>query len=842
LHRVPTQALWRIFGAFLGHATLVLLCADPAAAAVSKNVTLHAHLDFYLGYSACTQYVHSDGREYAVIGTDNGTSIVNISDLANIYEVGQIPGLNSIWREMKQYRSHLYVSTEAAGGGIQIVKMTDPENPVLVKTYTTNFNRAHTVTVDTTNALLILNGTRLDGIPTGVRILSLVDPENPVELGSYIADYVHDSWVRNDTLYASCIGSKTMRLFDIANPSTPQEIVSWTYPGASTHSAETSRDGRYLYACDEVNYGTMKVFDMQDVMTHPMVREISVNPLAIVHNVHVKEDTAFVAYYTEGVRLFDLADPSLPVEWGYYDTYGSFSGGYHGVWEVAHFPSGVFIASDIESGLYIFSATPNYGTVRVRVRDTASQPIANVDVEALGAGESSRTQSFGTARLALAPGTHALSIEKFGHQTVIVPVTVALGAHDSIDVTLAAAPAGTLSGAVRRSTDLAGLVDATVEDDQQPLTTTTGPGGAYTLASTPAGTYSLLCDRPGYVPQERLVTMQPGGEQVVDWKLMPAAWYDSCDTNKGWTLGAPGDNAFTGLWIRAMPVGTVSAAASLPRLREPQAPLTSLRASQAPQHPEPGEGEAGMAGPVQPGDDYSPGSGFCFVTGNGAQGGGISDADVDGGRTTLTTPPLNMIGMAEPTVGFRRWFYMNSPGEPDSMLVDISADGSTWVRVLTFRESHPEWHHELIRVKDFITPSSTVRLRFIAQDEGVGGIVEAAVDDFELHDASLIPVGVALPPSPHSPPAVLAAPRPNPAPGAATISLRLRDAGFARVRVFDLRGRLVATLHEGPATAGTLTLTWDGNDARGRMTASGIYWVRAEAAGEVLSRRLVRAR
>jgi choice-of-anchor B domain-containing protein len=814
----------------------------PAADAVSRNVTLLAHLDQYATYSACWTYVHHDGREYAVLGTTTGTSIVNVTNPSAPYEVEFIPGLTSQWREMKQYRTWIYISTEAQGGGIQIVRMTDPENPVLVTTYATNFNRAHTVTVDTTRALLIANGTRLNAGATGMRFLSLANPEAPAELGTYGVDYVHDAWVRNDTLYASCIASGTMRIFDFEDPASPLDIVSWTYPGARTHSGEKSKDGRYLYVCDEQNYGTMKVFDMANIFAHPIVHIYSANPLAIAHNVHVKQDTAFVAYYTEGIRLLDLTDPSLPVEWGHYDTYPSFSGGFHGVWEVASFPSGTIIASDIETGLYVFRATPNYGTVKIRVRDAAQAPLAGAHVGTVGGTDHfhSDTQGVGAARLALSPGSHTLNISKYGYQSVVVPVTISVGSFDSIQITLPPAPSGFLSGTVRRASDSAGLPDAVVEPLGTPASATSGAGGSYAFSPVPAGSYTLRAERPGYAPLERVVTVPQGAALVENFSMLRAAWYDSCDTDKGWSLSTAGDNATDGLWVRAKPVASsVPGAAAAPRAGA----LPGVQG--AVQHPEPEEGGYSEAGPVQPGDDYSPGAGFCFVTANGIKDGDPNIGDVDAGRTTLTSPALNMAGMTDPTIGFRVWYYMNTPGEPDSLLVDVSNNGTTWVRVRTYRESRPSWFLEKIRIKDFIVPSSTVRVRFIAQDEGPGTIVEAAVDDFELHDAALLPASVPTEPVTVAPPVQLESPRPNPvnpAHGAVTLGLRLQSAGAARVQVYDVTGRLVARLHDGLAPAGLLPLTWNGTDLRGRRAGSGVYWVRAEAAGETMSRRLVLAR
>jgi choice-of-anchor B domain-containing protein len=810
------------------------------AAPVSRNVTLLGHLDNYGGYSACCSYVHSDGREYAILGTTTGTSIVNITNPSAPYEVAFIPGLGSQWREMKQFQNYVYITTEATGGGVQIVRMLDPEHPVLVKTYTGTFNHEHTVSVDSTRSLLILNGTRLDGIQTGMRVLSLTDPENPVEIGAYQTDYVHDSWVRNDTLFASGITSGTMHVVDFSDPTNPYDITNWTYSGARTHSAETSPNGRYLYVCDEQNYGTLKVFDISDLLFHPMVREMTVNPISIVHNVHVKRDTAYVAWYTEGVHLFDLHDPAMPVEWGWYDTYGGFSGGFHGVWEVsANFPSGTFIASDIENGLFIFRANRNYGWVKLLVQDGAQAPISGVDVTAMGESDSTQTQSRGTAGLALSPGTHTLRVRKYGYTTAYVPVTTSVGSHDSIAVTLALPPAGTINGVVRRDSDLTELPGATVEAEGTPRAATSAALGAYSLTGMMPETVRLLADRPGYVPEERTVTVQPGASMTQDFRLLRAAWYDSCDTDKGWSLSAAGDNAIDGLWIRAIPVGSsVPGSGAAPR---PGA-ASSWPVSLAPQHPEPGEGGYNAEGPVQPGDDYTPGTGYCFVTANGP--GGDKDpanGDVDGGRTTLTTPPLNMSGMSEPTIAFRRWYYMNTPGEPDSFQVDISRDGVTWVPLLNTRLSHPEWHLEEFRVRDYIVPGSAVRVRFIAQDLGVGSIVEAAVDDFELFDASLHPTGIVEGPPP-TPPAVLGVPHPNPSSHASAISLSLRDAATVEVAVYDVQGRRVATLYHGSVPAGDLELVWNGDDAKGRRVASGVYWVRADAAGETFTRRIVRAR
>ncbi len=60
-----------------------------------------------------------------------------------------------------------------------------------------------------------------------------------------------------------------------------------------------------------------------------------------------------------------------------------------------------------------------------------------------------------------------------------------------------------------------------------------------------------------------------------------------------------------------------------------------------------------------------------------------------------------------------------------------------------------------------------------------------------------------------------------------------------RLAVYDVRGRLVATLVDGPSDAGQHTVVWDGTDSRGRQVSSGIYFLRAEIAGWTDARKMV---
>ena len=59
------------------------------------------------------------------------------------------------------------------------------------------------------------------------------------------------------------------------------------------------------------------------------------------------------------------------------------------------------------------------------------------------------------------------------------------------------------------------------------------------------------------------------------------------------------------------------------------------------------------------------------------------------------------------------------------------------------------------------------------------------------------------------------------------------------LRIYDLSGRLVRTLHAAEAMpAGTRETPWNGRDDRGRVVATGIYFYRLQAGEFTATRRM----
>ncbi len=249
----------------------------------------------------------------------------------------------------------------------------------------------------------------------------------------------------------------------------------------------------------------------------------------------------------------------------------------------------------------------------------------------------------------------------------------------------------------------------------------------------------------------------------------------------GWTTGVPAwDNATTGLWDEAIPVGSYA---------EANDPSTV----------------------VAPTQDHTVGlAGFCFVTGvNPGVNAGIGANDVDQGSTTLLSPVIDLTEFVDPVMTYWRW-YVNAPPSganpaTDWWQVQVTSDGGdTWTYVENTKQQDISWRRMAFRVADVVELTPEFRMRFIASDSlrlgdylDGGSLVEAAVDDIILYDLA-VPQSVSEP----NEAGITALVMPNPAVG--TAYARGWKPG-AVVSVFSAEGRLLLTT----AADGAGEVRWD---------------------------------
>ena len=75
-------------------------------------------------------HVDSFGNEYAIVGNNNGTSIVNVTDPINPIEVFFTSGPSSTWRDIKVWGDVAYITNETSGG-LKIIDMSSLPGTIL---------------------------------------------------------------------------------------------------------------------------------------------------------------------------------------------------------------------------------------------------------------------------------------------------------------------------------------------------------------------------------------------------------------------------------------------------------------------------------------------------------------------------------------------------------------------------------------------------------------------------------------------------------------------------------------------------------------------------------------
>lgn len=324
-----------------------------------------------------------NGKEYALIGLDNGTAFVDITDTQQLVYLGKLPTAtdNSGWRDIKVYQDHALIGSEAAGHGMQVfdlTKLRNVANPPATFTEDarfTDFGNSHNIVINENTGFAYPVGTARDDIYAGgVHFVDIRDPKNPVAAGGYGGHgYTHDAQVVSyngpDADYVGqeiLIGSNETQvvIVDVTDKSNPVFISSFQYSDlAYAHQGWLTEDHQYYLQgdeADELSFGFKSrtlVFDLTD-LDAPVLHTTYFGPTTgIDHNGYVKGDQFFLANYSAGVRVMDISGIAATniTEEGYFDTFPSQDiTSFNGAWSVyPYFESQKVIVSDMESGLFV---------------------------------------------------------------------------------------------------------------------------------------------------------------------------------------------------------------------------------------------------------------------------------------------------------------------------------------------------------------------------------------------------------------------------------------------------------------------------------------------------------
>jgi len=174
-----------------------------------KNLMLQANLPFDDNASDIWGYTDEAGREYAIVGLNNSTAIVDITDPTAPNLISTIPGPRSIWRDIKTYKDHAFVTTDNSGLGLHVLDLSNLPNPldstdhyfwspIIPELDSMQLKVCHNLYITEETGIAYLAGCNLNS--GGVFMVDVTNPDSLQYIDALDARYSHDVYVRNDTV------------------------------------------------------------------------------------------------------------------------------------------------------------------------------------------------------------------------------------------------------------------------------------------------------------------------------------------------------------------------------------------------------------------------------------------------------------------------------------------------------------------------------------------------------------------------------------------------------------------------------------------------------------------
>ncbi len=684
--------------------------------AQNQNIVFRSKMSFpgqtianVCGYAA-------NGREYALLGGSQGLIIVDVTNPDAPVQITQIPGPNSLWKEIKTYAHFVYTVTEG-GQGIHITDLSNlPMANVPSHFYTGDslilgtLNTIHALHIDVTKGFLYAYGTNL--FNGGALVFDLnQDPYNPKYVGKFDQlGYIHDGYVDNDTLFAGHIYSGLFSVVDMTDKASPVLLNTQTTPDKFTHNTWLSEDRKTLFTTDEVPGSFVAAYDVSNLDDIKFLDKVRSNPgsSSIGHNTHIRGNHAITAWYTDGVTIIDATNPGNLVQVGNYDTYPQ-SGGqeFEGCWGVYPFlPSGNLIVGNMTPGeMYVLGPTYTraaYLEGNITEAQTGN-PISNAKIEFVNNPNalkfSNNVGRYATGQAL--PGAVQVKVSKLGYQTAFGTANLETGLVKTLDFALEKSPAFTVSGNVIDAATGLPVPNAEVGILSPDISYNIKANidGSFAVPGVLAGEYDIVAGAWGY-----LYSVSPGqildGNQQVTLQLSKG-YQDDFVFDYGW---AASGTSLTGKWVRGVPIGV-----DVGVLLSPDADV-----------------------PDDLGDQ-------CFVTGNA--NGNPDEDDVESGTSILLSPAIDLSGYLNPRISAQFWCasFNILQQSVDSIKFYIS-NGTEEKLVLAAKGNFPAWIPLSFDVTDFVSLSAGVRLRILCFDNPNLpniDIYEAAFDNFLVTDQAL---------------------------------------------------------------------------------------------------------
>ncbi len=340
------------------------------------------------------------GRDYAIVGLHDRTSFVDVTDVHEPVWLGSLERTDgtrrTLWRDIKVHGNFAYIVSDNSGRhGVQVFDLTELRVfdgvPVEFEEFAhyDGIGSAHNIVINDEQPFAYVVGA--SGGPEtcggGLHILNIEDPHDPVFVGCFSdgrtgrsrIGYTHDAMCVTyhgpDEAYQGheiCFGANEtgLSVADLTDRRNPVALGLGEYPNtAYTHQGWINDEHTHFYVNDEgdeiagLTRGTRTlIFDVSALDDPVLVGQHITDSPATDHNLYVRGNVMYQSNYRSGLRVYDISDPTELVPLGYFDTVpwgsdegmGNLSTGALGSWSnYPFFDSGIVVVTSGLEGLFL---------------------------------------------------------------------------------------------------------------------------------------------------------------------------------------------------------------------------------------------------------------------------------------------------------------------------------------------------------------------------------------------------------------------------------------------------------------------------------------------------------